>query len=99
LQPGVAINGRVVFEGEQPAPAQLQALTFALMPPGSGGAVLTGGGGRVDAEGRFTFAGVTPDTYQFTTTWTAAGAGDKWTIKSSSANGREAFEAPLRVNP
>ena len=24
---------------------------------------------------------------------------DKWTIKSSTANGRESFEAPLRVNP
>jgi protocatechuate 3,4-dioxygenase beta subunit len=99
LQPGVAINGRVVFEGSRPTAAELQTLSFALMPPGSGGRVLYGGGGRVDAEGRFTFAGVTPDVYQFTTTWTAAGALDKWTIKTSTANGRESFEAPLRVNP
>jgi hypothetical protein len=53
----------------------------------------------VDADGRFTFAGVTPDTYQFVTTWNSSGARDKWTIKSSPANGREAFEAPRRVNP
>ena len=99
LQPGVAITGRVAFEGSQPTPAELQTLTFALMPPGSGGRVLYSGGGRVDANGRFTFASVTPDTYQVTTTWTAPGAGDKWAIKSSTANGREAFEAPLRVNP
>jgi hypothetical protein len=99
LQPGVAINGRVVFEGSQPAAAELQALSFALMPPGSGGRVLYGGGGRVDAQGRFTFAGVTPDIYQFVTTWTAPGASEKWAIKSSTANGRESFEAPLRVNP
>ena len=98
LQPGVAVNGRVVFEGSQPTTAELQSLAFMLMPPGSGGALQTGGGGRVDAQGRFTFAGVTPDSYQFVTTWSAP-AGDKWTIKSSSANGREAFEAPLRVNP
>jgi hypothetical protein len=99
LQPGVAINGRVVFEGPPPTAAELQTLSFGLMPPASGGAVLFGGGGRVDADGRFTFAGVTPDIYQFVTMWTAAGASEKWTIKSSTANGREAFEAPLRVNP
>jgi hypothetical protein len=98
LQPGVAINGRVVFEGSQPAAAELQSLSFLLMPPGAGGALQTGGGGRVDAQGRFAFAGVTPDTYRFATTWSAPRA-DKWTIKSSTANGREALEAPLRVNP
>ena len=37
LQPGVAINGRVVFEGSRPTAAELQTLSFALMPPGSGG--------------------------------------------------------------
>jgi hypothetical protein len=53
----------------------------------------------VDAEGRFTFAGVAPDTYEFVTTWHSPGAREKWTIKASPANGREAFEAPPRVNP
>jgi hypothetical protein len=99
LQPGVAINGRVAFDGSQPTPAELQTLSFALVPAGSGGAVQTSGGGRVDAEGRFTFAGVVPDTYQFVATWNASGARDRWIIKSSTANGREAFEAPLLVNP
>ena len=99
LQPGVVINGRVAFEGSRPTAAELQTLSFALMPPGSGGTALYGGGGRVDAEGRFTFAGVTPDTYQFTTTWNSPGALDRWAIRSSTANGRESFEAPLRVNP
>jgi uncharacterized protein (DUF2141 family) len=98
LQPGVAINGRVVFEGSQPTAADLQALSFVLVPSGSGGQLQASGGGRVDAEGRFTFAGVTPDTYRFVTTWNAPAARDKWSIKASTANGREAFEAPLRVN-
>jgi hypothetical protein len=99
LQPGVAIAGRVVFEGAQPSAADLQALSFALVPPGSGGTALYTGGGRVDAEGRFTFAGITPDVYRFVANWTAPAAREKWTIKSSTANEREAFEAPLRVNP
>ena len=99
LQPGVAVNGRVVFEGAQPTAAELQALSFMLVPPGAGGQLQTSGGGRVDADGRFTFASVTPDSYHFVTTWNAPGARDKWLIKASTANGREAFEAPLRVHP
>lgn len=99
LQPGVPINGRVVFEGaSQPTAAELQALAFMLAAPGAGGQLTTfGGHGKVDAEGRFSFPSVEPDTYRFAHTWTAASARDKWTIKSATANGREAFETPLRV--
>jgi hypothetical protein len=99
LQPGVAINGRVVFEGGQPTADEVQALSFRLVPLGSGGTPLYSGGGRVDAEGRFTFTSVPPDTYQFTTTWSVPGAAEKWTIAASTADGRDTFEAPLRVVP
>jgi hypothetical protein len=99
LLPGVAITGRVVFEGSQPTAAELQTLSFKLVPPGSGGTTLFSGGGRVDADGRFTFASVPPDTYQFVAVWNTPGAENKWTIRSSTANGRDAFESPLRVNP
>ena len=99
LQPGIPIDGRVVFEGAQPTPAEVQTLAFMLVPPGSGGQLLSGGGGRVDADGRFSFAGVVPAAYQFVTNWSSPGASSRWAIKSSVANGREAFEAPLRVNP
>jgi hypothetical protein len=98
LQHGVTINGRVVFEGARPTPEDLQALTFRLVPPGSGGMIQSNPGGRVDAEGRFSLADVTPDAYQFLTQWTSPGASGKWTIKSSMANGRDAFDAPLLVN-
>jgi hypothetical protein len=98
LQPGVTINGRVVFDGAQPAPADLTSLVFRLVPPGSGGMMQSSDGGRVNAEGRFTFTGVTPDAYQFLTQWTNPAATGKWTIKASVANGRESFDAPLRVN-
>jgi hypothetical protein len=99
LQPGVTVNGRVVFEGSQPSPAELQTLSFTLVPPGSGGQTQYGTTGRVGADGRFTITGVTPDTYQFVTEWSNPGANSKWTIRSSSSNGRESFDAPLRVNP
>ena len=100
LQPGIPINGRVVFEGQtQPTAAELQSLSFMLMPPGAGGQLTSfGGAGKVDAQGRFTFASVEPDTYRFAYTWNTTAARDTWTIKSATANGREAYEAPLRVS-
>lgn len=100
LQPGMQITGRVVFEGTQPTPADLQTMTLFLMAPGSGGSLTSGGGagGRVDAEGRFTFLGITPDSYRFAYNWTAP-TREKWALKTAAANGREAFEAPLQVNP
>ena len=100
LQPGVQISGRVVFEGAQPTAADLQTMTLFLMAPASGGSLTSGGGagGRVDAEGRFTFLGITPDSYRFAYNWTAP-TREKWALKTAVANGREAFEAPLQVNP
>jgi hypothetical protein len=99
LQPGVPIAGRVVFEGATPpTPEELKALSFRLAPYGAGGEVRSPGGGNVDAEGRFAFPSVAPDTYRWVFTWNAASARDKWTLKSSTANGRDAFEAPLRVS-
>ena len=97
LQPGVPINGRVVFEGAQPTPSELESLTFLLAAPGGGGELRSSGGGRVDRDGRFTFANVVPDAYRFTMMWSAPDASSRWSIKSSVANGREAFEAPLLV--
>jgi hypothetical protein len=98
LQSGVPVKGRVIFEGSQPAPSELQSLSFSLVPPASGGQARAFGGGGVGADGRFAFANVVPDAYRFVTTWSAPGASEKWTIKSSIANGREALDAPLRVS-
>jgi hypothetical protein len=100
LQPGIQITGRVVFEGAQPTPADLQTMTLFLMAAGSGGSLTSGGGagGRVDSEGRFTFLGITPDSYRFAYNWTAP-TREKWALRTAVANGREAFEAPLQVNP
>lgn len=96
LQPGVAINGRLIFEGAQPTSAQLQQLSFLLAAPASGGELQSGGGGgRVDAEGKFSFTRIVPDVYRLT--FNGPGGFD-WSIKSVTANGREAWESPLRVN-
>ena len=99
LQPGLTINGRVVFEGaQQPSTAEMQALQFRLIAQGSGGSLVSNSGGRVDAEGRFTFADLTPGPYRFATQWSSP-VSSKWAIKSSVAGGRDAFDAPVVVYP
>jgi hypothetical protein len=97
LQPGIPISGRVRFEGAPPTSDELGAQQFHLMAAGSGGAFVSGGGGRVDDQGHFTFAGLTPGAYRFGHSWTNSSSGNKWEIRSAVMNGREAFEAPLRV--
>ena len=110
LEPGVAVAGRVIFEGAAPTPDQLQTLSFGLVPPGSSTPIQTAGGGRnmtapvtgrgqVGPDGRFTISEVPPDAYRFVAQWTSPGASSRWTIKSAVANGRDVFDAPIRVNP
>ncbi len=99
LKPGVPIAGRVVFEGTKPPdPADLQKLSFRLLPLGSGGQLLSIGGGQVDGEGHFTFPAVVPNVYQFTYLWPAPTT-DRWTLKSSVVNGKDAYESPLTITP
>jgi hypothetical protein len=69
------------------------------MPLGSGGQLLLAGGGQVDGDGRFTFASVVPNTYQFAYLWTSPSASDRWTLKGSVVNGRDAYESPLTITP
>ena len=99
LQPGITVRGRVVFEGTPPSAAELESLSFTLVPPASGGMIQTSLGGRVGADGRFTIPGVIPDAYRFVTQWASSGTNAKWTLKASTANGREALDAPLLVTP
>jgi uncharacterized protein (DUF2141 family) len=98
LQPGMTIKGRLVFEGTSPPPTNLPAFRIWLIPPGSGGNLGAGPpGGQVDAEGKFTFTGVTPGFYRFLQSMPSATGPNVWRLKGSTANGRDAFDAPLRV--
>jgi hypothetical protein len=100
LKPGVAITGRVVFEGASPpTPADLQKLSFKLQPVGSGGQLLLTSGGQVDAQGHFNFPAVVPNIYQFVHSWAVPAAGDRWILKNSVLNGKDAYESPLAITP
>jgi hypothetical protein len=88
-----------VFTGEPPSPAEIESLSIQLLPQGAGGVRLSTNGGRVGVDSRFTFAGVPADTYYLFPYWISSAAGSRWTITRAVANGQDAFEAPLRVEP
>ncbi|HXT70654.1 MAG TPA: carboxypeptidase regulatory-like domain-containing protein [Vicinamibacterales bacterium] len=94
LHSGLSVSGRVVLDGASPPPA-FTGIRFLLVPPGSGGNLSAGpAGGEVDADGKFVFVGVTPGTYRLTRLGAFSGP---WSMKSASADGRDALDAPLEV--
>lgn len=100
LQPAMTIRGRFIFESATPAPANLSAFRVWLIPPGSGGNLSAGPpGGQVDSEGKFSFTSVTPGTYRFAHSMPSPGGQSVWNLKASVTNGRDAFDAPVRVSP
>jgi hypothetical protein len=99
LQPSPRIDGRVVFDGSSPRPKNLAGGRFALVPNGGDGSLMSGpAGGEVDAEDRFAFANVPPETYRWTYI-TSAGVLDGWYLRSVVANGRDAVDTGVVVKP
>jgi hypothetical protein len=76
LSPSAKIAGRVVFDGAAttPPPARLQQMTITL----GAGAGSQSFSTRLDAEARFSFAGVLPGRYNVTVAETAAELGPEW---------------------
>jgi hypothetical protein len=96
LHPGLTVTGHVAFEGATPPPGS-SAMRFFLVPPGSAGNVSAGpSGGVVDADGRFTFTGVTPGTYRLMRIGSLTGS---WSLMSALADGRDVLDAPLEIKP
>jgi hypothetical protein len=97
LQPGVAVSGRIVFDGAtQQPPADLTRLRVTLQPvvaPGTSGEIASAAAGRVDAEGKFTIASVVPGRYRLT----ASGAGNTWFLGSSIVDGLDSLDFPIEV--
>lgn len=97
LQPGVPVSGRIAFDGSslQP-PADLTRVRVSLQPaltPGVPPGLNNTANGRVEADGRFTFASVVPGRYRLT----ASGAGAGWIVGSSAIEGQDAFDFPVEI--
>ena len=95
LQEGMTITGSVSFDGAAAQP-QLNRMRVTLGPLGqsmqqSGISTFTG---TVDANGRFTFLGVSPGQYRIRATGAAG-----WTLKGVMADGKDTLDFPLEVKP
>ena len=99
LQPGMAVSGRVTFEGTTlPPPTDLTRVRVTLTPvvaPGTPGEVATPAAGRVDADGRFTVASVVPGRYRLTASASSTG----WFLGSTNIDGQESLDFPIEVKP
>jgi hypothetical protein len=98
LQPSMAIDGRMLFEGSSPPPQNLRDLRVVLVPRGSGGN-LGGGppGGQVGVDGTFEFRDVTPGTYSPIMLSTGPAIPGPWTMKASVLNGVDALDLPVEI--
>lgn len=98
LQEGMTITGSLSFNGPAPVPAQLTRVRLTLAPHGQAmslsGVSTVAVTANADANGRFTFVGVSPGQYRVR----ASGAAG-WTVKSVMADGRDTLDFWLEVTP
>lgn len=95
LRPGLAVSGRVEFEGSAPRPSSEQFLRIPvrLLPADPLQRVVPTPFGRVEANAQFRTYGVTPGRYFVE----ATGAPPPWMFKSATYEGRDIADVPLTL--
>jgi hypothetical protein len=100
LQAGMSMTGRVVFDGASP-PADLTRTRVALQPVGQSGPAVEMGSSvlpaPIDAEGRFSLAGIVPGRYRLTMASTTGLGG--WSLRSSVIESRDTLDFPYEIKP
>jgi hypothetical protein len=113
LRPGMAISGRVVFDGAASSPPPDATRTrILLLPATSGsspmemvGSLLGGGmaGVAVNADGTFATKNLLPNRYRITVAGPpipgASGVTRVWNLKSAVLNGHDVADLPVEVRP
>jgi hypothetical protein len=93
LESGITVSGRLVFDGTtMKPPADLTRVRVSLQTVRSSTPALGVPAINADADGAFTFVGVTPGRYRLS----ASGAG-AWRLRSAIAQGRDTLDVPLEV--
>jgi hypothetical protein len=111
LQPGMAVSGRIAFEGStQQPPSDLTRVRVTANPvttSGIPGELAMSAAATVDADGRFTIASFVPGRYQLTASvpgtfsgfGPGTGARSGWTLGSSVVDGQDSLDFPIEVKP
>jgi hypothetical protein len=101
LEPGLTISGRVRFEGRTlKPPADLRAIQVMATPDDTrGNVVVAPGRVSVAADGHFSIAGAMPGPYRLTASFPGSGRPGGWLLKSITASGQDALDAPFVVQP
>jgi protocatechuate 3,4-dioxygenase beta subunit len=102
LQPGMAISGRVQFDGTTgKPPADLTTVRVSLQPVLTGSQIAVGPLSiPVSADGTFTTRGVMPGKYRLSALVSggaAATGGVAWTTRSAMVGGVDALDLPFEV--
>ena len=102
MQPGMTLTGKIAFDAiKMPAPADLSRVRVSLQAVQSGGAISVGAPpARVEADGSFTFTGLTPGRYRVAgSAPPTPGALGQWQLKSAVVKGQDALDIPLEIAP
>jgi len=98
LSPGFRVSGRVEFESAtgrpQPAAAQIQSLSFTLVPQDGRmpNLMMMATPDRANAQGEFQTKGNEPGKY-----FLNVGASGPWQLKSATIGGRDVLDAPIEL--
>ena len=99
LEPGRQLTGRVTFPPDAARPAGLRTAPIALSPADAATRALLRSASRLsaplEADGRFTFAGVPPGTYRVAPRY----IDDTWSVSGLLAGTMDLASAPLIVTP
>jgi protocatechuate 3,4-dioxygenase beta subunit len=98
LQPGVSVNGRLLFMGAAGPPADLTQVRVSLSAVvGRGGAAIGVRPATVDASGTFTFEGVAPGRYRVSASVPGSTATRGWALRSAVIEGQDTLDSAFTV--
>jgi hypothetical protein len=99
LTPGMAISGRVAFEGTAPPP-DFTSVRISVTPPPTTTTVMGLSSTQVATDGTFKLSGAAPGQYLMSAALAfATSANPTWMLKSVTADGRNVQDSPLEVRP
>jgi uncharacterized protein (DUF2141 family) len=96
LQPGIAISGRLLFEGARAPPADLVQLRVPMPAALAGTMAVSLPEVQLEPGGRFSISGIMPGAYRLVTTLRGVRSSIAgWWLKSIVVGGRDLLDAPL----